>query len=375
MPLRVLVIPGTRPEAIKLAPLVLRLRELRPLWTTQVCATGQHSELLDDALALFGIRPEWHLHAMTSGQSLASVSGRILAGLGEVLAEARPGAVVVQGDTVTTLCGALAAFWAHVPVVHVEAGLRTGNPAEPFPEEMNRVLTTRLAALHCAATEGARRNLLAEGIPERDIVVTGNTGIDALYRILERRGPVVASPGKRLILVTAHRRESFGEPLERICGAIAQLSRRPGLRIVFPVHPNPQVRDVVHRILGPTAVELTTPLDYPGFAALLGQASLVISDSGGVQEEAPSLGVPVIVLRDRTERPEAVEAGAAILAGTDPRAILAAATLLLDNPAEWDRASAAGRNLFGDGRASERIIEAMEQRIVPQTKGAGLSSL
>lgn len=372
---QILYVIGTRPEAIKLAPLILSQRELYPESIARICATGQHRELLSRALAMFDLSPDWDLQTMTPGQSLSGTSARILSGLEPVLRESKPHLVCVQGDTLTTLCGALAAFWERIPVVHVEAGLRTFNPAEPFPEEMNRVLTSRLASLHCAPAQEALRNLQREGVPSEAIVVTGNTGIDALFRMLNRIGQETVSftprlsvnlrphtPGDRhLVLVTAHRRENFGPALERICGALAQLAKRPDVHIVFPVHPNPEVRSTVQRILGNTPVELTDPLDYPELVALLSKATFVISDSGGIQEEAPSIGKPVLILRERTERPEPVNAGAAILVGTDSGVILREAERLLDNPGVLEAMSNAGRDLFGSGHASEQILNAISQ--------------
>lgn len=366
---QILYVIGTRPEAIKLAPLILSQRELYPESIARICATGQHRELLSRALGMFDLSPDWDLQTMTPAQSLSGTSARILSGLEPVLRESKPDLVCVQGDTLTTLCGALAAFWERIPVVHVEAGLRTFNPAEPFPEEMNRVLTSRLASLHCAPAQEALQNLLQEGVPPESIVVTGNTGIDALFRMLSRieQGTVSFTPrphtpkDHHLVLVTAHRRENFGPALERICGALAQLAKRPDVHIVFPVHPNPEVRSTVQRILGDTPVELTDPLDYPELVGLLSKATFVISDSGGIQEEAPSIGKPVLVLRDRTERPEPVNTGAAILVGTDSDVILREAERLLGNPRVREAMSNAGRNLFGSGHASEEILNAISQ--------------
>jgi UDP-N-acetylglucosamine 2-epimerase (non-hydrolysing) len=304
---------------------------------------------------------------MRPAQTLSQCAARAVAGLEPVLDEVRPDMVVVQGDTTTTFCGALAAFYARVPVGHVEAGLRTGDPTEPFPEEMNRVLTTRLASLHFAATRQAAANLEAEGVPASRIAVTGNPGIDALLQIrdaLESGRLTVPEwtwldPRKRLILVTAHRRESFGEGFRRICAALERLGRRPDVQIVYPVHPNPNVRDAVRRWLaGAPNVVLLEPLDYIPFVDLMRRAYLLVTDSGGIQEEAPSLGKPVVVMREKTERPEGVEAGASLLAGTAVERIVDSVAGLLDHPEMYRRMSAV-HNPYGDGRAGRRIADAI----------------
>lgn len=364
---RGLFILGTRPEAIKLSPLILAMRE-RPGWEPLVCATGQHRELFDRVLSIFGIEPDWNLNVMTEGGSLAATTARIIAALEPVLNDCRPDVVFVQGDTLSTLCGALCAFFSRIPVVHIEAGLRTGSLAEPFPEEMNRVLAGRIASLHCAATQEAVDNLRRENVPPESVVLTGNTGIDALFYVAEgiRSGRVLLrtavqpDPNRRLILVTAHRRESFGDGMRNICRAIHTLSLRQDIQIVFPVHPNPSVRDTAQELLSDSSVQLTGPLEYPEFVNLLTQAFLVITDSGGIQEEAPSLGKPVLVLRNQTERPESVATGTSMLVGTDPANIISAATRLLDDPDAY--ASMAQVSLvYGDGKASERILEAVER--------------
>lgn len=370
---RGLFILGTRPEAIKLCPLMLEMRA-RTSWEARVCATGQHRELLDRVLDVFGIEPDWNLGVMTAGDSLAATTARAVQRLEPVFADARPDAVFVQGDTLSTLCGALVAFYARVPaVVHVEAGLRTGNVAEPFPEEMNRLLTTRLATLHCAATEEAADNLRREGVPSSSVVITGNTGIDALFHVVSgiRSGRTVPAsarwrdPARRLILVTAHRRESFGEGMRDICRALRELSLRPDVQIVFPVHPNPSVRAVAEEMLSGTAVHLTEPLDYPEFVDLLSQAYFAITDSGGIQEEAPSLGKPVLVLRNRTERPESVATGISKLVGTDRGRIVSEAIRLLDDPSAY-ASMARVSTLYGDGRASGRILDAVERLLAAE---------
>ena len=309
--------------------------------------------------------PDFDLGAMLAGQSLFQSTSRILASLEPVLEAEKPDMVLVQGDTTTTLCGALAAFYCRVPVGHVEAGLRTGDRFQPFPEEINRELTSRLASLHFAATEGAARNLVAEGVPRDRIAVTGNSGIDAVLHVRDaleqgklkcREWPQL-NPAKKLIVVTAHRRESFGEGFESICAALARLSRRGDVQIVYPVHPNPQVQQPVSRLLsGHENILLVEPLAYVPFVDLMRRAYLLLTDSGGIQEEAPSLGKPVLVMREKTERPEAVQAGTAKLVGTGQARIVDEASRLLDDPQEYNR-MARVHNPYGDGRASRHIAD------------------
>jgi UDP-N-acetylglucosamine 2-epimerase (non-hydrolysing) len=359
--MKILVIFGTRPEAIKLAPVILHLRQ-RPGFEVRTCATAQHRDLLDQVLAVFRIQPDHDLNLMQPGQSLAQSSARILAALEAVLAQERPDMVLVQGDTTTTLCGALCAFYRHIPVGHVEAGLRTGDLAQPFPEEMNRVVATRLSTLHFAATAWAADNLCREGINPDRIHITGNSGIDAVLYVkqaLEQgtaQGHAVDWPAhEKLIVVTAHRRESFGAGFERICTALAQLAARPDVRIVLPVHPNPNARQPLRRVLADCPrVTLIDPLEYVPFVDLMRHSYLLITDSGGIQEEGPSLGKPVLVMREKTERPEAVDAGTVRLVGTDPARIVGEAGLLLDDTAEYER-RARVHNPYGDGQASGRI--------------------
>ena len=365
-PHHILIVFGTRPETIKLCPLVRSMRQQPERFRVTVCVTGQHRHLLDSALAAFGVEPEIDLEVMTPNQSLASLSARILERLDPVLGSIEPDFLVVQGDTTTTFAAALAAFYRRVPVGHVEAGLRTGDLREPFPEELNRVLTTRLSALHFAPTAQAAERLRAESAPEGSIVVTGNTGIDALLWV---KGQLDAGAlqgyagdlpmGRHLILVTAHRRESFGEGFERICTALARIAERGDTGILYPVHPNPNVREVVGRRLGGLpGITLIDPLDYVPFVDLMSRASILLTDSGGVQEEAPSLGKPVLVMRDKTERQEAVEAGTAVLVGTDAERICAEVAALLDN--HGIHASRTGvHNPFGDGCACPRIADAI----------------
>jgi UDP-N-acetylglucosamine 2-epimerase (non-hydrolysing) len=359
---KILVVFGTRPEAIKLCPLVLYLRRHRPEWSVKVCVTAQHRHLLDQVLGIFQVHPDYDLDCMRPAQSLFQSTSNILSALEGVLLKEKPDLLLVQGDTTSTLCGALAGFYARVPVGHVEAGLRTGDLKEPFPEELNRVLAGRIASLHFAATEWAAQNLIAEGIVPGTITVTGNTGIDAVLHIRDRihqglrtAQAFAVNPDQKLILVTAHRRESFGDGFEQICAALAELAQRPDVQIVYPVHPNPNVRDPVNRYLrGCRRVALVEPLDYVSFVATLMQCSFVLTDSGGIQEEAPSLGKPVLILRDKTERPEGVLAGTAKLVGPSRKRIVAECNRLLDDP-ETHQSMARAHNPYGDGRASERV--------------------
>ena len=361
---KVLLIFGTRPEAIKLCPVVLHLRR-RTEFQVKCCITAQHREMLDQVLGVFGVRPEYDLDLMRPGQTLAQTSARILSALEGVLDAERPDIVLVQGDTTTTFCGALAAFYTRIPVGHVEAGLRTGDMTQPFPEELNRVLTTRIGSLHFAPTKGAAENLRRENVPEDRIAVTGNTGIDAVLHVKEKleRGELGGvdlaglDPAKKLLVVTAHRRENHGAPLEAICDALARLARRGDVQIVYPVHRNPNVVTTVERMLrNEPEVILCDPLDYVPFVDLMRRAYLLITDSGGIQEEGPSLGKPVLVMREKTERPEAVLAGTAKLVGTRADQIVSEAEMLLDHREEFERMSRA-HNPYGDGHASERIGE------------------
>jgi UDP-N-acetylglucosamine 2-epimerase (non-hydrolysing) len=359
------VIFGTRPEAIKLCPLIAELRKdssLRPI----VCATGQHREMLDQVLAAFQVQPDYDLNLMQPGQTLAQLTARLMTAIEPVIAQERPAMIVVQGDTATTLCGALSGFYAGIPVAHVEAGLRTFDLDTPFPEEMNRVVTSRLATLHFAATDWAAANLVREGVAPETITVTGNTGIDAVLAIRDalREGLLTAAPlplakDKKLIVITAHRRESFGEGLARICQAVNELAARPDVQIVWPVHPNPHVRETVRSSFRTDCpIVFLEPLDYVAFVDLMARSYLVITDSGGVQEEGPSLGKPILVLREKTERPEAVQAGTVRLVGTDRNSIVNAATTLLEDARDYET-MARIHNPYGDGHASARISQSI----------------
>jgi UDP-N-acetylglucosamine 2-epimerase (non-hydrolysing) len=334
----------------------------------RVCVTAQHREMLDQVLEIFGIKPDYDLDLMRPNQTLAESTGRMLMKVEPVLKQVRPEMVLIQGDTTTTLCGALAAFYANVPVGHVEAGLRTRDLRQPFPEEMNRVVVSRLSSLHFAATSGAAKNLAAEGVTE-GVVITGNPGIDAVLYTRDqlRDGNIHGrdwsnlDPSRKLIVITAHRRESFGAGFERICTAIGAIADMDGVQVVYPVHPNPNVTDVVRRNLqGHPNIQLIEPLDYVSFVDLMQRAYLLLTDSGGVQEEAPSLGKPVLVLREKTERPEAVDAGTVTLVGTDVHRIVSTTDWLCRDDAEYRRRSRI-HNPYGDGRASTRIGESISE--------------
>lgn len=359
----VMVVVGTRPEAIKLAPLVRRLREVEGL-VIRLVATGQHRGLLAQALGEFGLEPDVDLALMQPGQSLANLTARALTALDETIAAEEPDLVLAQGDTSTVLAAGLASFYRRVPFGHVEAGLRTGDPARPFPEEMNRVLAGHLATVHFAPTERARANLLREGRDPATVHLTGNTGIDALRWVVGSLKPDPKPGGRRTVLVTAHRRENLGRPLAGICAAIAGLvDRHPDARVVLPVHPNPAVRAVVADRLGRLdRVELVDPVGYRAFVALMRASFLILTDSGGIQEEGPSLGIPVLVLREATERPEAISAGTARLVGTDPTVIAEAVDRLWGDPAAY-RAVATAANPYGDGFAAERIARVVAARL------------
>jgi UDP-N-acetylglucosamine 2-epimerase (non-hydrolysing) len=364
---RILVVFGTRPEAIKLAPVLGKL-EQSALFRPVVAVTGQHREMLEQVLDLFSIVPDYDLDILEPRQSLTSITTRSLAGLEQIFARERPDAVVVQGDTTTTFVGALAAFYARVPVVHVEAGLRTRNVDAPFPEEANRQLTSRLASLHLAPTLGNKANLMAEDIAPEKIVVTGNTVVDALLDVAaidnDYGDPALAdldADPRRVILVTAHRRESWGEGHAAIGRALAEIARtEPDVLVVFPIHRNPVVRDhIVPTVSGLGNVRVVEPLEYAGLVRLMQRSDLILTDSGGIQEEGPSLGKPVLVLRETTERPEAVAAGTVRLVGTEEANVVGAVRTLLHDDHEY-AAMATAVNPYGDGRAAERTVAALE---------------
>ncbi|HLK10383.1 MAG TPA: UDP-N-acetylglucosamine 2-epimerase (non-hydrolyzing) [Candidatus Binatia bacterium] len=363
---RILCVFGTRPEAIKMVPVVRALAAHAPRLRPVVCVTDQHQEMLDQVLDFFGVAPDHRLGVMREGQSPSEVAARVLERLPPVLAAVRPAAVLVQGDTTTTLAAALAAFYGGVPVGHVEAGLRTYRKDAPFPEEVNRQLTTPIAEWHFAATAWARDNLLRERVAPEKVTVTGNPVIDALQWALAhlgvRRGAVLPGieRGRRLVLVTAHRRESFGAPFRELCEALRTLAEgNPEVELVYPVHLNPEVQAPVRGILaGVPRIHLLPPVDYWTMVDLLERCTLVLTDSGGIQEEAPSLGKPVLVLRETTERPEGIEAGTARLVGTSRARIVAEAERLLRDPAHY-AAMATAHNPFGDGHAGERIARVL----------------
>src|SRR5690625_3698028 len=365
-PITVMVVYGTRPEAIKMAPLVLAL-DADDRFDVQVVVTGQHREMLDQVNATFGIVPHHDLDVHVAGQTLTDITLRTLRGLSGALEEFAPDAVLVQGDTSTTFVAALSAFYAGIPVIHTEAGLRTGDIYSPFPEEINRRLTSQLAALHLPPTRASRDNLERENVAPATIFVTGNSVIDALHftvsthpKITDERLAAMLARGRRAVLVTAHRRESWGQPLRRIGSALARLAARyPDDDFIFPAHRNPLVREaIVPAVAHCPNVLVTEPLPYPEFCALLERSHLILSDSGGVQEEGPSLGKPVLVMRDTTERPEAVAAGTVRLVGTDEERIVDAVATLLDDDKAYERMARAV-NPYGDGRAAPRTVQAI----------------
>jgi UDP-N-acetylglucosamine 2-epimerase (non-hydrolysing) len=380
--IRVLSVVGTRPEAIKMAPVIKELEQYPDRVQSVVCVTAQHREMLDQMLALFGIAPDYDLDLMRPGQSLSALTARILKALDQVVARERPDWLLVQGDTTTVMVGTLVAYYNLIRVGHVEAGLRTGDKHQPFPEEINRRIADVVSDLHFAPTESNRQNLLREGIPDASIVVTGNTVIDALHRVVARArqrareewGPLL--DGRRLLLVTAHRRENIGEPLEEICRALAQIARAyaADVHILYPVHLNPGVWTPVHEALdGIPNITLTAPLDYETFVGLADRAYLVLTDSGGLQEEAPGLGKPVLLLRDVTERPEAVDAGTVRIVGTSHRRIVEETARLLEDAAAYG-SMAQAINPYGDGRASRRIVKALLGQPFEPFAGAGRPS-
>ncbi len=371
--MKILSVFGTRPEAVKMAPIVRLLKET-PSIESPVCVTAQHRQMLDQVLELFEIKPDYDLDLMRENQSMAQISAGIFTHLDPILAEFKPDWVLAVGDTTTVVTTSLLAFYRRIKFGHVEAGLRTHNKWHPFPEEINRRLATTTADLHFAPTEWSRQNLLHENVPDESIVVTGNPVIDALTYVskqdepqeikellskLEIASPSARNDSKRLILVTAHRRENFGEPIENICHAIKQLASRGDVEIVYPIHLNPNVQEPVNRILKNVPhVTLLPPLDYLPMVHLMKRATLILTDSGGIQEEAPAFGIPVLVMRETTERPEGVEAGTLKLVGTETGRIVDETTRLLNNPSAYTEMTKAA-NPFGDGHAAERIIEAL----------------
>ncbi len=369
---KILCVFGTRPETIKMAPVIRELRRRRSRAEVKICVTGQHREMLDQMLALFDIQPDYDLNIMREGQSLTEVTTAVLTHLDPVLVKEKPDWVLVHGDTTTTMAAGLVAFYHRVKVGHVEAGLRTGNKLNPFPEEMNRKIVDGLCDLHFAPTEGARQNLLRGGIPDVSIRVTGNTVIDALRWVTALPSPAhlgawVPPPSSRLVLVTAHRHENFGPPLENICRALREIAERyrGEVHIVYSVHLNPNVQGLVYRMLaGVPNITLLPPLGYRELVGLLKRSYLVLTDSGGIQEEAPGLGKPVLVLREVTERPEAVDAGTVKLIGTDSERIVAETTRLLEDRSEYARMARAV-NPYGDGHAAERIVQSLLERAHP----------
>ena len=376
---KIILVFGTRPEAIKMAPLVKELQKYPDEFQTMVCVTGQHREMLDQVLHLFNIKPDYDLNIMKAGQTLYDVTSRVLCEFGKVLQAERPALVLVHGDTTTSMASALAAFYEQIPVGHVEAGLRTGNIYSPWPEEMNRAITGRIAVLDFAPTEFGRNNLLKENVSDDKITVTGNTVIDALYYVVDKINGDAAlkesleknisdqgydvnrlkESGRRLVLITGHRRENFGDGFRNICKALDTLSRRyKDVDFVYPMHLNPNVRKPIHETFDgrvPENMFFIEPLDYFDFVLLMEQSDIVLTDSGGIQEEAPGLGKPVVVMRDTTERPEAVQAGTVKLVGTDYDRIVNEISSLLDDPAYYKTMSEAV-NPYGDGKACPRIV-------------------
>lgn len=366
---KVMIVFGTRPEAIKLCPLVLELEKHKKDFETVVCVTAQHRQMLDQVLQIFHVVPKYDLDIMRYNQSLYDITSSALRGTGRIIADERPDILIVQGDTTTTFASSLAAYYQQIPVGHVEAGLRTWDKYSPFPEEINRKLTTAIADIHFAPTETNKKNLLDEGIPQDRISVTGNTVIDALLWVRDKTNKVkdhhdlkMVDFSKRIILVTGHRRENFGEYLLNICSALRQLSNHnQDIQIVYPVHLNPNVKKPVHEVLsGVSNILLINPIEYETFVYLMDRSYLIISDSGGIQEEAPTLGKPDLVTRHTTERPEAVETGAVKLVGTDPKVIITEAQRLLDDKQAYQQMSQV-KNPYGDGHACERIVKSVKK--------------
>lgn len=381
---KIMLVFGTRPEAIKMAPLVIRLQKLKDNFETIVCVTGQHREMLDQVLEIFKINPDYDLNIMKQGQDLYDVTARVLLGMRDVLKEAAPDIVLVHGDTTTSMAAALAAFYQQIPVGHIEAGLRTHNIYSPWPEEMNRQITGRIATYHFAPTPLSKQNLIAEGVDSHQIIITGNTVIDALYMVVDKIKTDMAlddklkntlihagydvnrlAGDKKMVLITGHRRENFGDSFISICKAVQSLTKKyPEVDFVYPMHLNPNVRQPIHEVFGENLSNLGNmffiePLEYLSFVYLMEKSSIVLTDSGGIQEEAPGLGKPVLVMRDTTERPEALDAGTVKLVGTDYDMIVHSISELLSNKESYERMSKAV-NPYGDGNACQRIIKRLE---------------
>jgi UDP-N-acetylglucosamine 2-epimerase (non-hydrolysing) len=367
---KLIFIFGTRPEAIKMAPVIMKCKKSMSLLSSINIVTAQHRDMLDDILRLFSIQPEYDLNIMRENQSLEDVTVRSLKKLSKIIKCEKPDMILVQGDTTTTFIGALAGFYNKIPIGHIEAGLRTYDKYQPFPEEINRKLTTALADIHFSPTKRAAENLIREGVPASKIFITGNTVIDALLEIISRnykfKKPLdkIVNNNSNLILVTAHRRENLGEPLNNVCLALKEITQTiKNIKILFAVHPNPKVRKIVFNALHHNRnIHLLPPLDYQTFAHIMAKSRLILTDSGGIQEEAPSLGKPVLVLRNKTERPEAVEAGTVKIIGTDTRKIVKETTILLENKNEYGRMAKA-LNPYGDGKASDRIVQIILEKL------------
>jgi UDP-N-acetylglucosamine 2-epimerase (non-hydrolysing) len=377
--LRVLSIFGTRPEAVKMAPVIAELNATAGV-ESLICVTAQHRQMLDQVLELFDIQPDYDLNLMQHDQALAELTASVLTDLDPVYREVKPDWILIQGDTTTVMAAALLAYYHQIKVGHVEAGLRTGNKWQPFPEEINRRVAGTVTDLHFAPTNQARDNLLREAVPDEQIVVTGNPVIDALHSIIDRpydfdEGPLAEVPWeRRIILVTAHRRENFGQPLEDILSALGQIMKNyaDDLHMVYPVHMNPNVQEPVHRHLGNKAnITLMEPLDYQPMVHLMKRAYLVLTDSGGLQEEAPALGTPVLVLREMTERPEVIETGTALLVGSDPERIVAEATRLLEDQEAY-KAMARAVHPYGEGQAAAKIVAALLEASSPSDRHSGV---
>lgn len=379
--MHIMMVFGTRPEAIKCVPVIHAL-QTEPDIKLTVCVTGQHREMLDQVLSLAGITPDEDLDIMRPGQTLTGITITVLEKMPSLLERYQPDRIMVQGDTTTAFATALAAFYAKIPVAHIEAGLRSHNMQAPWPEELNRRIISLVTDRHFAPTESARQHLIQEQVPDTQITVTGNTVIDALFYFRERitqnselqqqmrAAFEFLNPDKKLLLVTSHRRENFDGGIERICQAINTLAKREDVQLVFPVHSNPNVREPVEKLLsGNNNVQLITPQDYLPFVYLMDKSTLIISDSGGIQEEAPALGKPVLVMRETTERPEGIEAGTAMLVGTDTARIVREATRLLDDEAHYQAMSRA-HNPFGDGKASQRIVATLKGEDIEHMRGA-----